>query len=214
MTVFWQTARSARLLAGLVLLIVAVVFTHAQGRAEDPTAEARKFIEDLAASAIAALTPTDISRSEREARSRSLLQENFAVETIGRFVLGRYWQQATPEQREEYLRLIEDLIVTTYVDRFARYTGETLTVTRAVAAEEGGDVIVFSQINRPGGGDPVNVGWRVRAQGGGHKIVDVLVEGVSMGRTQRDEFSSVIRNGGGTVEPLLAEMRRRVKTDT
>ena len=43
-----------------------------------------------------------------------------------------------------------------------------------------------------------------------YKIIDVMVEGVSMGQTQRSEFSSVIRQHGGKVEGLLAELRKRV----
>ncbi|MDP6403471.1 MAG: N-acetylneuraminate synthase family protein, partial [SAR202 cluster bacterium] len=46
-----------------------------------------------------------------------------AVETIGQFVLGRYWRKATEAERREYLKLFEDLIVETYVDRFTKYTG-------------------------------------------------------------------------------------------
>jgi phospholipid transport system substrate-binding protein len=46
------------------------------------------------------------------------------------------------------------------------------------------------------------------------KIVDVLVEGVSMGQTQRSDFASVIRNNGGALSGLLDEMRRRVRQPT
>lgn len=176
-------------------------------------AEAKAFIEGLADQAIAALTPPDISRSEREARARGLLADNFAVPTIAQFVLGRFWRTATDAERQEYLELFEGLIVVTYVDRFSRYSGEKLKVTRSTADAESGDVIVYSEISRPAG-QPIEVGWRVRRTGSGFKIVDVYVEGVSMGQTQRSEFSSVIRNNGGTVAALLEEMRRRVRQQT
>ena len=116
-----------------------------------------------------------------------------------------------PPQQTDYLTLFEDLIVTTYVDRFSRYSGERLTVSRSLVDEASGDVLVYSDITRPAGGQPVEVGWRVRARDGTMKIVDVYVEGVSLGQTQRSEFASVIRNTGGKVAGLLDEMRRRVK---
>ncbi len=169
--------------------------------------EAGGFITSLADNAIAALTEEGISRDQRVARFRTLLNKNFAVKSIGRWALGRYWRKATYAERSEYLRLFENLIVTTYVDRFERYSGETLTVTKTVV-KEGGDAIVFSQITRSQGIKPVKVNWRVRAKEGKYKIVDVIVEGISMGQTQRSEFASVIRNNGGKVQGLLAKLRK------
>ncbi len=70
--------------------------------------------------------------------------------------------------------------------------------------------MVSSEIERAGAA-PVSISWRVREEGGRPQIVDVYVEGVSMGLTQRSDFSSVIRNSGGSVEGLLAEMRKRIQ---
>lgn len=202
----------ACLVAGC-LVLAAGALRQAPAFAADPQAgaKAEAFVESLADDAIAALTTAGASREQRENRARELLARYFAVDTIGRWVLGRYWQQATPTQQTDYLTLFEDLIVTTYVDRFSRYSGERLTVSRSLVDEASGDVLVYSDITRPAGGQPVEVGWRVRARDGTMKIVDVYVEGVSLGQTQRSEFASVIRNTGGKVAGLLDEMRRRVK---
>jgi phospholipid transport system substrate-binding protein len=86
-------------------------------------------------------------------------------------------------------------------------------VTRTVSDNDSGDTIVYSEISRPAG-QPIEVGWRVRKYASSFKVVDVYVEGVSMGQTQRSEFSSVIRNNGGSLTALLDEMRRRVRQET
>jgi phospholipid transport system substrate-binding protein len=192
----------------LVLLPAAVGPAPAQA-ATDPEA-ARAFMTALADKAIQALTPPEISQEEREARARALLRDNFAVETIGQFVLGRHWRAATPEERAEYLKLFEDMIVTTYVDRFKRYTGQKLLIAGTTTDAETGDVFVTTEIERAGS-TPVSLGWRVRDENGQLKIVDVIVEGVSMSQAQRSEFSSVIRNTGGSIQGLLTEMRKRVQ---
>jgi phospholipid transport system substrate-binding protein len=54
------------------------------------------------------------------------------------------------------------------------------------------------------------VNWRVRLRDGKYKVIDVMVEGISMGQTQRSEFSSVIRKNGGKVKGLLVELRKRL----
>lgn len=191
------------------LSLVLVLLMPAVGHAATSASEAKGFIEKLAAQAIAALTPQDISREERERRCRDLLRANFAVETIGQFVLGRHWRSATEEERAEFMKLFEDLIVGTYAERFSHYSGQQLDVYDATIEPETGDALVKSQIERAGGA-PVQVGWRVRQMPSGLQIVDVTVEGVSMGVTQRSDFASVIRNKGGTVAGLLDEMRKRV----
>lgn len=174
--------------------------------AEDAEARASKFIETLAEDAISALTEENVAREERVERFRELLNENFAVKTIGRWVLGRYWKRASKDQQTEYLQLFEDLIVTTYVDRFEAYSNEEIIVSKAEAGT-GRDLLVKTTISRPSGGHPVKVSWRVRPRDDSFKIVDVVVEGVSMGQTQRSEFASVIRRNGGTVEGLLSKLR-------
>ncbi len=188
--------------------IAVVVVVGASGARADEAAEARNFIDALADKAIAALTVKDITREERFRRFRVLLNEHFAVKTIGQWVLGRHWRQATKEEKQEYLRLFEDLIVDTYADRFKRYSGEKLAITDAKLKGKK-DIIVSTLISRPAGGQPIRVDWRVRHVGEIKRIVDVIVEGVSMGQTQRSEFASVIRANGGGMKGLLDQLRRR-----
>ena len=196
--------------AAAVVVVLAVLIAPARAADDDTQARARAFIEGLADQAVQALTNAAVPREEREKRARVLLRENFAVPTIAQWVLGRYWRVATPAEQQEYLNLFEDLIVVTYVDRFTRYSGERLRVTRSVGMGETGDVNVFSDITNPGG-SPIDIGWRVRTRDGSMKVVDVSVEGVSMGQTQRSEFASIIQNNGGQVSGLIAEMRRRLQ---
>ena len=178
----------------------------------DAASRASQFIEGLADEAIGALTEENVSREKRIERFRELLNEHFAVATIGRWVLGRYWNRATEKEQKEYLSLFEDLIVISYVDRFTSYSGEKLTVAKTVPAT-GNDLLVITNITRPQSSESVEVGWRVREYDGSFKIVDVLVAGVSMGQTQRSEFSSVIRRNGGTIEGLLKKLREDLKKE-
>ncbi|MBH89754.1 MAG: toluene tolerance protein [Magnetovibrio sp.] len=172
--------------------------------------KAEAFISGLADQAIEAMTMPDVSKSDRIKRFKVLLNENFAIKTIARYVIGRYWKRATKVQKEEYLSLFQEMLATTYVNRFAEYAGENLKVIKSTVSSDK-DAIVHSQIVRDGT-QPVNVDWQVRSKDNViFKIVDIKVEGVSLGKTQKSEFSSVIRQNGGKVEGLLAVLRKRVK---
>jgi phospholipid transport system substrate-binding protein len=173
--------------------------------APDSGVTPQQFIEQLGHTALMSLTKKNISRQEREARVRKVLEDNFDVQAIGRFVLGTHWRQASNAQREEYLRLFENMIVQTYTSRFENYAGQTLKVAGAVPAGEK-DSIVSSQILQKDG-PPINIEWRTRNENGKLRVVDVIVDRVSMSVTQRSDFSATIQSGGGDIEALLSSMR-------
>ncbi|MGE4351637.1 MAG: phospholipid-binding protein MlaC, partial [Bdellovibrionales bacterium] len=141
-----------------------------------------------------------------------LLRGGFALKTIGRFVIGRSWALASAEQREEYMKLFERLVIKTYSDRFSLYTGEGFKVQSSIPESEK-DTIVNSDITHPDGSAPTTVAWRVRTKNGKMGIIDVVVEGISMSVTQRQEFSSVIQRNGGDFAALLDLMRQRVSQE-
>jgi phospholipid transport system substrate-binding protein len=171
-----------------------------------------EFIDQLGRAAIQYLTDKSISSEERRTRFRDLMHKAFNVPGIGRFVLGRYWNQATEDERQEYMRLFEELVVRTYADRFSEYSGEKYTVNKVQRdAERQNYATVFTTIYRPNG-QMVRVDWRVRQeQDQSWRVVDMVVEGVSMSVTQRSEFASVIESKGGTVKGLIETLRQKVQ---
>lgn len=176
--------------------------------AQSPDQGAVAFMQQLGNETLATFADKSLSRDQAVNRFKALLHKGFDVPYIGRWVLGRYWNSASPQQQQEYQGLFEKLIVDTYANRFVDYSGETFKITGS-RPEGDRDTLVQSQIVRPSG-PPVNVEWRVRGRGGRFQIIDVVVEGVSMGITQRSEFASVIQQSGGNVQGLIDALKRRV----
>ncbi len=213
MQYFRQTYLAA--FAALAFFVLTPFSLATSGKAfadEDFGKGAETFIQSLADEAIDTLAVKDISQAERVARFRTMLSKHFDVNAIGRWVLGRYWRTASKDQQAEYLALFEDLIVATYVNQFADLTGEKLKVTQSLTREGKKDAIVRSEIIRTKGQPPIKLDWRVRAPEGEFKVVDVVVEGVSMSQTQRSEFGSVIKREGGEIDGLLAALKKKTET--
>jgi len=174
-----------------------------------PTAPEAAYVETLGQQALSVLADKSMPHDEAMTKFKKLVNDNFDLNAIGRFVLGRYWKIATPAEQAEYMTLFNKMVEKIYTDRFSLYSGETFSVVGS-RPDADKDKIVMSQIVRPQG-PPVNVEWRVREEvPGKFKIVDVIVEGVSMSVTQRAEFASVIQRGGGALEALLKVMREKV----
>lgn len=168
----------------------------------------KKFINSLSDQALQSLTKKGTTRLERIRRFRSLFKNYFAVGLIGKWVLGRYWRQASIKQQDEYLKLFEDLIVVSYVDRFAKYTGTGLKITKSLALNPE-IATVYSLISNPKSSQEVRVNWRVRKNDKKFKIVDVVVEGTSMSITMKSDFGSIIRQNGGKISNLISVLRAK-----
>jgi len=99
-------------------------------------------------------------------------------------------------------------MVVSYVDRFARYAGETLDIRKS-RAEKTNTATVFTEIKRPAGAKPIRVNWLTGTDGKVYKILDVIVEGTSMSTTLRSDFGSIVRQKGGSVAGLIEELKKK-----
>jgi phospholipid transport system substrate-binding protein len=168
---------------------------------------AEAFVGSMAKRALDFLGNTQQTPAQKAESFRRLLEDNFDMETIGRFTLGTHWRTATPAQRSEYQKLFKKRIVEIYSQRFSEYKGQKFE-TAGVRSESDTDSLVKSYIIPADGSPKVQVDWRVRHRDGRYRIVDVVVEGVSMSVTQRSDFSSIIQRGGGELQALLDHLKK------
>lgn len=163
-------------------------------------------LTSLSEDAFSLLSDPVITETERRDRFRLLFSDGFDLQAIGRFVLGNHWATTGGVQQRQFLRLYEDLIVNSYAERFRDYSAQGFRIT-------GGQEInptvqqVTSTVATPDG-DRVSVDWFLRRTDYEYRVIDVAVGGVSLGRTQRDEYDSVVQRQG--LDGLLAVLQQRV----
>jgi phospholipid transport system substrate-binding protein len=189
-----------------VLAMVLVIAGFALGgQANAATGSPAAFVETLGDRALTMLRDETLTLEQREARFRTILREGFDLRLIGRFVIGRYWKQATDDQRSDYLSAFGDFIVRKYSTLLGGYAGESFTILSETQAGEN-DFVVRTRIEGSGAA-PIEADWRVRERKGEWRIIDIVVEGISMAVTQRAEFSSVVRRNGidGLIQVLAAQ---------
>jgi phospholipid transport system substrate-binding protein len=196
---------------GLVILFLAAMpLASAQA---DQAKQASDFIQSLGDRALRTLSDKSMTPEQAAKTFNAMLRESFDLDLIGKFALGaNTWRAATPEQKQQYAKLFENLVIGIYSDRFKLYNGEKFRVVNS-HAEDDRDTYVNSEILRNvDGAPPVQVDWRVRNRNGKPMVIDVIVEGVSMSVTQRAEFSSVLQQNGGDINNFLNTLQARVGT--
>ena len=191
-----------------------IIENNQNNSANDSDTIAAGFVQKLGDTVLFSLTPNNIPETQRAEQLRALFRADFDIQTIGHFVLGAHWRDASEDQRKEYFRLFEDMIVQTYSDRLTDDPLQSFKVTQVKPSEERSrDYIVNTRIVEKNDEEPINVAWRVRNENGQMKIVDAVADGISLSVTQRSDFDAVIQNGGGKVEALLDSLRRHKSSE-
>ena len=189
----------------LLAALAAMAFTLSPARADD-AGDARKFIEQAAAT-VRADASNGVPAGEQQKRFAVVLDRDFDVTTIGRFVLGRYWANASEQSRQDFISAFRGFLAKSYAPRFFTYAGRPMTVTGARSGNDGAAVVrteVDDVNNRK-----VGVDWHVTHNTGAPRIVDVVVEGVSLAQTQRDDFGAYLSANSGDVGKLASLLRQR-----
>lgn len=196
----------------LTAIAMALIFlAGVAGNARSAEAEtAALFLEGFGAQAIKLLAETQPGEPRRESEMRRLLNEGFDIDFIGRFALSRYWRTASEAEKAEFRQLFEDYLIAAYGRRFGTYNGERFVVGQVIP-EEDDRAVVRSDVVRPGG-DAMAVNWRVQRREGKWRVIDIMVEGVSMAVTQRSEFTALLQRENGSIAALNARLRQLTAT--
>ncbi len=171
------------------------------------TQDARQFVDNTGKAVLAVLNGSAPQQEKRQ-QLRKLFTGHVDMDWMGRFVLGQGWTKATEKQREQYLQAYRDYMLARYTTNFSDYAGSNYTITDA-KSEANGQFTVGMQVNSPNAAEQeTQAGYRVRAENGGFKIIDIIIEGVSLITTQRSEFASVIQREG--IDALITQLRSKV----
>ena len=196
--------RWASFALALTVLVAAAGGAQAQ---QDPVA----FLQTLQDETIEQLTDPNLDEAEKEQRARELFTKNFDTPAIGRFVIGRYWRNASEQEQQDFLAVFEDVIVQRFVPLFEQQSGSRFTFGSGRKDEKSPEMTLVSSKLETEKNEELKVVWRIRETDGAAKILDVIVEGASMALTLRSEYSSFIKSSGGKVASLTESLRDKVE---
>ena len=179
------------------------------------TKSAEEIVKETADSVVARLTA---ERAEIEAHPEklySLINElvipHFDFVSMSKWVLGRNWREATEDQQQKFVSEFRTLLVRTYAKALLEYSNETIQYLPVENNPDSNIVVVKTEIHQPGT-KPVPINYSMHASGGDWKVIDVVVDGISLIATYRGSFASEIRKSG--MDSLIAKLVERNVTAT
>ena len=184
---------------------VSLVSVSAALAADDPTLTAapRQLINETATKIVSILAKKDQTTETRISEIESLAYEIFDFTTMSKLVLARNWKKMDKAKRKEFVVEFKRHLSRTYGTRLDRYEQEEVDVYGA-QVEVRNDVSVKTRI-LGGQFDGAEIAYRLRNRRDEWKIIDVVIEGVSLVSNYRSQFKEVLN--GGSIDDLLVRLR-------
>lgn len=185
------------------LLFVAIACFASPVRAADEEA-AGKYLQGVGDQAIGVISNQSLNKDQKQKKLEGVFIANVDIPWVARFVMGRFWSQATDDQKARYLKEYQNFLILHYTSRFSEYTGGSFKITGSRDDGDNEYTVSMQMKGTTANSEPVLVDYRIRKEAQGFRIFDIIVEGVSLITTQRSEFSSVIANHD--IEYLITQL--------
>ena len=122
--------------------------------------------------------------------------------------MGRYWKTVTPAQRKEFIDVYRAFNVKTWSQRFDEFKGKSFDFAGTTPSNSEGQVFVNTTVDMENA-EPVKVVWRVKEDNGQMKIIDIIIENISLAITARNEYTAFIKKSPNGIDGLIADLKKK-----
>ena len=192
----------------LFTFLTALLLVANSANAEINAQKAEDFVKNITKQGIEEIINSDVTQAEKDQRFAKLFNEYLDLDFIGRFVLGRYWKTATPKQRTEFVDVYRELNIKTWSKRFDEFKGKTFVFNGTSPSSSENQIFVNSVVPMDQGA-PAKVVWRVKETNGQFKVVDIIIENVSLAITARNEYTAYIRKSPNGIDGLISDLKKK-----
>ena len=167
--------------------------------------EAEIFVQSLVNRAAKTLGGT-LNKEERVEKLKEIARETVDINGIGFYSLGAHRKGLTEEQITEYKKVFAEYFLKSFSSRLAEYSNPEIEVNSKKIVNKNYTIVSSTLVateSRP----EVKIEWRVYTKNPDNLLIrDLIIEGLSLARTQKEEFSSIISSNDGKIEALLKNL--------
>ncbi len=191
-------------------IFASIFMFSATANAAVDAAKAEEFVQKVTKEGIEDIINANVSQTVKDERFEKLFNNALDLNFIGQFVLGRYWRTATAEQKKEFISAYRELNIKTWSQRFDEFKGKNFIFKGTTPSNTANQVFVNSVVPMDQG-EPAKVVWRVKQTGDKFKIVDIIIENVSLAITARNEYTAYIKTAPGGIDDLIKDLQNKTK---
>ena len=184
----------------LLILFISFSFTG-KSLSADPS----QFVQSIVDEASKALI-TNKTKEERMNELKLIAIKSVDIKGIGLYTLGSYRKDLSDAQKKEYNDLFRNYFLKSFADRLSDYTDPKINVISEEKLNEKYTIvssILMATEKKP----EVNIQWRVYTKNPDQPLIrDLIIEGLSLARTQKEEFNSIIQSNDGDINALFLNL--------
>ena len=170
------------------------------------------FVQETVNSASEALNKR-LSKEEKMEKLKIIAKKTVDIRGIGNYSLGAYRKTISDQKKDEYFDIFEQYFLKSFASRLAEYTDPKIRVDSQKKLNKNYTMVssvLLSTAKRP----EVKINWRVVTKNPDNPlIIDVIIEGVSLAKVQREEFNSIIQSNDNNIDALLNNLKEFVNRD-
>ena len=148
----------------------------------------------------------NLTKDQKIEKLKSIAEETVDIEGIGMYTLGAYRKTLSEDQKREYKILFKQYFLKTFSSRLAEYSNPEIQVNSKEKLNKNYTMvssILVATEQRP----EIRIDWRIYTKNSDDpKIRDLIIEGLSLARTQKEEFNSIVNSNDGDIEALLKSL--------
>ena len=168
------------------------------------------FVQETADKASEALNKRQ-SKEEKMEKLKIIAKKTVDIKGIGNYSLGTYRKTISDQQKDEYFDIFEQYFLKSFASRLAEYTDPKIRVDSQKKLNDK-YTMVSSTLLATSEKPEIKIDWRVVTKNPDNPlIIDVIIEGVSLAKVQREEFNSIIQSNDGNINALFKTLREFVE---
>ncbi|MFL2875550.1 MAG: phospholipid-binding protein MlaC [Candidatus Pelagibacter sp.] len=188
------------------LLFIFVFNTSLYAYSSDP----KSFINELLNDAISKLSDKNLDKDQKENFIKEISLEHVDVNALGLYTLGELRKSSSKNDVSDYLASFKKYFLKSLTSRLSDYSSSTFEITE-VEKKSVNYTIVSSKVKPSDGGPEIKIDWRVYTKNPDKPLIrDLIVEGLSLARTQKEEFASILSSNNNDIRILINKMEEFV----
>ena len=191
-----------KLINSLVFVVLVLSSTNAFSYDSDP----KNFINELVSDAIKTLSDKNISNADKSKKIEIIALENVDINALGMYTLGSIRKTLDQDTIKKYKSLFEKYFLKSLTSRLTDYSKQKFEVVSAEQKSEN-YTIVNSRIAESSSQPEIKINWRVYIKDPSKPLIrDLIVEGLSLAKTQKEEFSSILNSNNNDIKILFLKL--------
>ena len=171
----------------------------------------KDFVKELVSEAISKLSDKNLNKLQKEAFVEEVALENVDINALGLYTLGELRKSASESDISDYQKSFEKYFLKSLTSRLTDYSESEFEVL-GEDKKSSNYTIVNSKVSPTDGGPEIKIDWRIYTKNPDKPLIrDLIVEGLSLARTQKEEFASILSSNNNDIKILISKLQEFVK---